>query len=78
MTGNPVLLDRVIEASGLMDLIAPFTIRRLLIKADVTPHELTPDDLNRALPHLEQGLRVYLDSDQLDEALSRLRRLASP
>jgi hypothetical protein len=71
------LLDRVVEESGLMSLIAPFTIRRLLIKADVRPDEITPDDLLRALPQLEQGLGVYLDGDQLREALSRLRNLAS-
>jgi hypothetical protein len=71
------LLDRVVEASGLMSLIAPFTIRRLLIKADVTPDELTPDDLERAMPQLEQGLSVYLDSEQLEEAVSRLRELAA-
>ena len=71
------LLDQVVEASGLMSLIAPFTIRRLLIKADVTPDELTPADLDRALPQLEQGLSVYLDSEQLNEAVSRLRQLAA-
>jgi hypothetical protein len=77
MSSSGDLLDRVVEASGLMGLIAPFTIRRLLIKADVTPQELTPAELHRALPQLEQGLGVYLDRDQLDQALSRLRRLAS-
>jgi hypothetical protein len=70
------LLDRVIEASGLMEMIAPFTIRRLLISADVSPQELTQADLRRAMPQLERGLGVYLDSEQLDSALAELRRLA--
>ena len=76
MTG-PTLLDRVVEASGLMELIAPFTIRRLLISAGVSPQDVTPADLAKAMPDLERGLGVYLDDDQLARALGNLRRLAA-
>ena len=71
------LLDRVVEASGLMPLIAPFTVSRLLITADVSPRDLTPADLRRALPDLERGLAVYLSDEQLEEAGRRLRQLAA-
>lgn len=70
------LFDEVIAASRLTPLIAPFTITRLLVRADVVPRELTRDDLARALPTLEEGLRVYLDEDELAEALTELRALA--
>lgn len=70
------LLDEVIEASGLMSLIAPFTVSRLLISADVSPRDLTPDDLGRALPDLERGLAVYLSPEQLEASMARLRALA--
>ncbi len=71
------LFDQVVAASGLNELVAPFTVSRLLIAAGVTPQELTRADLARALPDLEQGLRVYLDESQLTEAREKLRRLAA-
>jgi hypothetical protein len=70
------LFDRVVEASGLMPVIAPYTISRLLISARLSPHELTRDELRGVLPDLEQGLAVYLDRDEVERALARLRRLA--
>jgi hypothetical protein len=69
-------LDEVVEASGLLSLIAPFTVSRLLIAAGLSPNDLTREQLLRALPELEKGLSVYLDEGQLDAALSRLRGLA--
>jgi len=77
MTDSPSLFDEVVEASGLMALIAPFTISRLLIAAEVLPEDLTRHDLSRALPELERGLAVYLDADQLEQARSKLGRLAN-
>jgi len=70
------LFDEVVAASGLTELIAPFTVSRLLVAADVQPAELTPESLTRALPQLEQGLSVYLGPDELAEALGKLRALA--
>ena len=70
------LFDRVVAASGLNELVAPFTISRLLLRADVQPRELTPSDLARALPEVERGIRVYLDEDEAQRAVSRLREIA--
>ena len=77
MNATGGLLDEVVEASGLTALIAPFTVSRLLISAGVTPQELTPADLKAALPELERGLAVYLQPDELQQALERLRALAA-
>jgi hypothetical protein len=77
LNASASLLDDVVEASGLLSLIAPFTVSRLLIAAGVTPQGLTRVDLARALPELEKGLSVYLDDEQLAEARSRLQRLAA-
>ena len=77
MNASGGLLDEVVEASGLTALIAPFTVSRLLISAGVTPRELRPPDLERALPELERGLAVYLGPDELAQALDRLRSLAA-
>jgi hypothetical protein len=70
------LFDEVVAASGLVELIAPFTLSRLLLAADVAPRDMTPADLRRALPHLESGLAVYLAGDELEHALANIRRLA--
>lgn len=77
MNAQASLFDAVVEASGLVALIAPFTISRLLVAADVSPQEMTAGDLQRALPSLENGLSVYLGDDELEQALGNLRRLAA-
>ena len=71
------LFDAVVEASGLVALIAPFTVSRLLVAAGVSPQEMTPADLERALPELEKGLAVYLAEDELARSLVSMRRLAT-
>jgi hypothetical protein len=71
------LFDEVVQASGLVELIAPFTDSRLLVAADVSPQDMTREDLERALPALERGLAVYLSPDELEGALARLRDLAA-
>ena len=76
MNASAGLFDELVEASGLVSLIAPFTVSRLLVAADVSPQEMGPDDLRRALPALERGLAVYLKGDELDDALANVRRLA--
>lgn len=76
MNASASLFDAVVEASGLVALIAPFTVSRLLVAAGVSPQELTTGDLERALPELEKGLAVYLDDDQLQRSLASMRRLA--
>ena len=71
------LFDDLAEASGLAPLLAPFTLSRLLIRAGVDPKNLTLDGIERALPELEDGLRVYLQSDEYDRAVKRIRDLAA-
>jgi hypothetical protein len=74
--GSP-LFDQLVEASGLAAVVAPFTVSRLLVRADVRPETLTPQELTRALPELESGIAVYLRGDELDRALSAVRALAA-
>ena len=76
MNASTSLFDDVVEATGLAELVAPFTVSRLLVAADVSPKELTAADLARALPQLERGLSIYLGPDELARALTDLRRLA--
>lgn len=71
------LFDAVVEASGLLALIAPYTISRLLIGAGASPQGLTRDELQDALPHLEAGLAVYLSEEELAQAMANLRELLS-
>ncbi len=71
------LFDDIVAASGLSDVVAPFTVSRLLVRADVArPEQVTRDDLTRALPELERGIRVYLADGEADAAVARLRGLA--
>ena len=70
------LFDDVVKATRLVDLIAPFTVSRLLVGAGVSPQELTRADLAEAMPHLERGLAIYLRDDELSGALADIRVLA--
>ena len=75
MNAAATLFDEVVRATGLVELIAPFTVSRLLVSAGVVPQELTRADLERALPTLEQGIAVFLDEEALSRAVGRLRAL---
>lgn len=68
--------DEIVAASGLAELVAPFAVTRLLIRAGVTPASVDPRGLRKALPEFERGLAVYLKPEQVEQALGRLRRLA--
>lgn len=68
--------DEIVAASGLNEVVAPFTVSRLLLRADVQPESVGPGELARALPELERGLRVYLGDGEATEALARLRGLS--
>jgi hypothetical protein len=71
------LFDDVVKATGLVELIAPFTVSRLLVAAGVSPRDMTREDLALALPHLERGLAIYLRGDELARAVDDIRALAA-
>ncbi len=77
MSAESTFFAQVVGASRLNAMVAPFTVSRLLVRADVRPETLTPQELKRALPELESGLAVYLRGDELDRALSAVRALAA-
>ena len=78
MNTSAALFDEVVAASRLVELIAPFTVSRLLVGAGVSPKDMTPGDLEAALPELEKGLSVYLSAEELEQALADIRGLARP
>jgi hypothetical protein len=78
VNAQATLFDEVVRASGLVDLIAPFAISRMLVGAGITsPRDITREELERALPSLEEGLSTYLRGDDLDAAREALRQLTA-
>jgi hypothetical protein len=78
LTSSPTLFDEVVDASGLAQVIAPFAISRLLVSAGVLPpQDVTPEGLRDALPALEEGLAAYLRDEALEQAVTRVRALAT-
>lgn len=72
------LFDELVARSRLTPAVAPFTLSRLLLRAWVLDRDaMTPADLLRALPHLEDGLGDYLDADALAAAMDDIRRLTT-
>ena len=71
------LYDRIVAASGLTPVIAPYTIRRLLLRANIVPPEnVTLDEYRRLLPGLLAELRVYLGHEEHEATEAALRALA--
>lgn len=67
------LFDQVVKASRLAPLVAPFTIKRLLMRVGVYEEEsLTPAALEKAMPHFRSGLAAYLTGAELERALADL------
>lgn len=73
---NP-FFERIVAASRI-GLVAPFAVRRALIEAGVVPPETVgPSSLARALPSLEEVVRLYVTADKVEAALADLRKLTA-
>ena len=71
------LYDQIVATSGLTPVIAPYTVRRLLLRANIVPPEnVTLDEYRRLLPSLIAELRVYLGHEEHEAAAAALRALA--
>ncbi|MDQ3264806.1 MAG: hypothetical protein M3Y59_14245 [Myxococcota bacterium] len=52
-------------------------LARLLLRARIfEPEKMTAEDLQRALPHLEEGLKTFLTKGELASAMEAFRKLA--
>ena len=70
------LFEQVVAQSGLTPVIAPYTVRRLLLRASIVPPEqVTVAELREILPSLIAELRVYLDNDEHAAAQRALEAL---
>ena len=71
------LFSSVVMASRLSDVVGSYAIARLLLNAEVSPRDVTPEGLERALPRIEAGLAVYLRGDELEAAVRDVRSLVA-
>ncbi len=70
------LFEAVVAASRLSRLVAPFTIRRILLTQGVFPQRMTREELGRVLPSLFQALAMSLDAESLALARRDIEKLA--
>jgi hypothetical protein len=77
MTHTSVLYLQLVALSGLSNLFAERTMSRACVRAGVDPEQLTSAELLRALPVIEEALKVYLPPDQLHGAMERIRGLVA-
>jgi hypothetical protein len=73
-SGN-AFFDSVVGASGLAPLFASAVIARACARAGIDVRTLTRRDIPRALPALEQALRIYLPREQVGAHLDSIARL---
>lgn len=69
------MFDQIVEASGISALFAAGALRRALVRAGIDPDRMTRADLTRALPAIEQTLRVFLAADEVPRRLAVISRL---
>lgn len=75
------LYRRLVDATGLHASVAPFTVRRVLLRIGVFEPgaRLTRADIESALPHFAEVLRAfYPDPAEYAGAMARLARVAGP
>jgi hypothetical protein len=68
--------DQIVVASGLANLIARAAIARACLRAGVDPARVDRFGLSRALPHLENTLRLYVP-EEAEQRIEALRQLAA-
>ncbi|APR88243.1 response regulator [Minicystis rosea] len=71
---SSAFLDRIVAASGLSTLVGRSSVLRACERAGVAPHELTPVNLARVLPHLESTLRVFVAATEVQ---TRMRSISA-
>jgi DNA-binding response OmpR family regulator len=70
------LFQRVLAASGLSSVIGPSTLSRACRRAGVEPGSMSPEDLDRALPAIQETLRVFLHEDEHRRRFDAIAALA--
>jgi hypothetical protein len=76
MSSPVTLFEKVIAASGLSEVFARGTIKRACSRVGVNAESMTPSELARALPSIEQALAVFLPADQKDSRMQAIRALS--
>lgn len=72
---NGSLFDAVVHACDL-GMVGPFALRRMLRRVGVLdPETLSREDLGRALPHVEEVLRLYLPPEVAADKARQIRLL---
>lgn len=74
---NSSLFDLVVHATGLNPRIAPFVVRRVCASLGFTAANMNQDHLLKSLDALGAAIRVYRSPAEADEAIARLRWLAT-
>jgi len=73
---NP-LFESVVKETGLNPRIAPFVVRRVCASLGFPAAAMTKDKLIQSLDAIGAAIRVYKPSSEADEAVERIRRLAT-
>lgn len=68
--------DRVVAATKLTPLLAPFVVRRVCVNQGISAAELGPPELRSILPKLAEAVERYLEPARVGEMREELDRLA--
>ncbi|WP_394837740.1 hypothetical protein LVJ94_12580 [Pendulispora rubella] len=74
--GTTTLYERVLASSGLSRIFVDGVLRRACARANVNVDTMTPDGLRKALPYIEDSLRIYLAPTEVERRVGAIRKLA--
>jgi hypothetical protein len=71
----PSLFEQVVDCCGLAQPFARKIIREACERIGVSPDALTPADLIRTLPQIQQALSVFLEPSEVAQKTAAMRKL---
>jgi hypothetical protein len=69
------LFEQVVDCCGLAPAFASKIIREACERSGVTPETMSPAELIRTLPQIQQALSVFLDPHEVAQKTSAMRGL---
>jgi len=70
------LYERVLSESGLSRIFVDGVLRRACSRANVNVDAMSSEGLRKALPFIEESLRIYLAPSEVDLRVGAIRKLA--
>jgi len=74
--GDPSLFEQVVAASGLSPVFGRSAIERALLRVQLTPADLSTENLPKAIDSIKQAIAIFLKSPELERRVATILKLS--